>query len=54
MVSTGTPAVTAIEEVGLIESGWMGEFDLDSSPYTSTIVFLVRKGNEKTYRTGMT
>lgn len=39
--------VTAIEEAGLIEDGWMGEFDLDSSPYTSTIVFLVRKGNEK-------
>ena len=39
--------ITAIEEAGLIESGWMGEFDLDSSPYTSTIVFLVRKGNEK-------
>ncbi len=39
--------VTAIEEAGLIESGWLGEFDLDSSPYTSTIVFLVRKGNEK-------
>ena len=39
--------VMAIEEAGLIESGWMGEFDLDSSPYTSTIVFLVRKGNEK-------
>ncbi|MDE6054105.1 MAG: sulfate ABC transporter substrate-binding protein [Lachnospiraceae bacterium] len=39
--------VTAIEEAGLIESGWIGEFDLDSSPYTSTIVFLVRKGNEK-------
>lgn len=42
--------VTAIEEAGLIESGWMGEFDLDSSPYTSTIVFLVRKGNEKNIR----
>ncbi len=39
--------VTAIEEAGLIESGWIMEFDLDSSPYTSTIVFLVRKGNEK-------
>ncbi len=39
--------VTAVEEAGLIESGWMGEYDLDSSPYTSTIVFLVRKGNEK-------
>ena len=39
--------ITAIEEAGLIESGWMKEFDKDSSPYTSTIVFLVRAGNEK-------
>lgn len=39
--------VTAIEEAGLIESGWLTEFDQDSSPYTSTIVFLVHKGNEK-------
>lgn len=39
--------ITAIEEAGLIESGWLDEFDRDSSPYTSTIVFLVRKGNEK-------
>lgn len=39
--------VTAIEQAGLIESGWMEEFDEGSSPYTSTIVFLVRSGNEK-------
>ena len=39
--------VIAIEEAGLIEEGWIDEFDKDSSPYTSTIVFLVRKGNEK-------
>lgn len=39
--------ITAIEEAGLIESGWIGEFDGNSAPYTSTIVFLVRKGNEK-------
>ncbi|MBD5503034.1 MAG: sulfate ABC transporter substrate-binding protein [Lachnospiraceae bacterium] len=39
--------VTAIEEAGLIEGGWIGEFDGDSAPYTSTIVFLVHKGNEK-------
>lgn len=39
--------VTAIEEAGLIENGWIGEFDSDSAPYTSTIVFLVHKGNEK-------
>lgn len=39
--------VTAIEEAGLIENGWIEEFDRNSAPYTSTIVFLVRKGNEK-------
>ncbi len=39
--------ITAIEESGLIESGWLDEFEGNSSPYTSTIVFLVRKGNEK-------
>lgn len=39
--------ITLIEEAGLIEEGWLSEFDRDSSPYTSTIVFLVRKGNEK-------
>ena len=39
--------ITLIEQAGLIESGWIDEFDRQSSPYTSTIVFLVRKGNEK-------
>lgn len=39
--------ITLVEEAGLINSGWLSEFDLDSSPYTSTIVFLVRKGNPK-------
>ena len=39
--------VMAIEDAGMIESGWMEELDESSSPYTSTIVFLVRKGNEK-------
>ena len=39
--------VTAIEEAGLIESGWEDELEGNSSPYTSTIIFLVRKGNEK-------
>ena len=39
--------ITLIEEQGLIEEGWEDEFDDDSSPYTSTIVFLVRAGNEK-------
>ena len=39
--------ITVIQDAGLIEDGWMDEFDKDSSPYTSTIVFLVRKGNDK-------
>lgn len=39
--------ITTIENAGMIEKGWMGEFDKNSSPYTSTIVFLVRKENEK-------
>ena len=42
--------ITAIEEAGLIENNWIEEFDLNSSPYTSTIVFLVRKGNEKSIK----
>ena len=39
--------ITAIEEAGLINEGWIEEFDRNSSPYTSTIVFLVHSGNEK-------
>ena len=39
--------VKAIQDAGLIEEGWVDEFDEDSAPYTSTIVFLVRKGNPK-------
>lgn len=39
--------ITSIEDAGLIDKGWIDKFDKNSSPYTSTIVFLVRKGNEK-------
>lgn len=39
--------VKAVLDAGLIEDGWVSEFENDSSPYTSTIVFLVRKGNPK-------
>ncbi len=39
--------ITAIENSGMIEEGWMEELEGNSAPYTSTIVFLVRKGNEK-------
>ena len=37
--------ITLIENTGLIADGWKDEYDKDSAPYTSTIVFLVRKGN---------
>lgn len=39
--------ITLIERAGLIDKGWIDEFQRSSSPYTSTIVFLVRKGNPK-------
>lgn len=39
--------VDTLVDAGLIEEGYTEEFPLDSSPYTSTIVFLVRKGNPK-------
>ncbi len=39
--------ITLIEQNDLIEPGWIDEFPDNSSPYTSTIVFLVREGNEK-------
>ena len=39
--------ITLIQNTGLIDAGWKEEFSDDSSPYTSTIVFLVRKGNPK-------
>lgn len=39
--------VNAVRDAGLIEDGWVKEFENDSAPYTSTIVFLVRKGNPK-------
>ncbi len=39
--------VIDIKNAGLIRGGWQNEFPDNSSPYTSTIVFLVRKGNPK-------
>lgn len=42
--------VNAIADAGLIDENWIGEFENDSSPYTSTIVFVVRKGNDKNIR----
>lgn len=39
--------IDAIADRGLIAADWQGRLPFNSSPYTSTIVFLVRKGNPK-------
>lgn len=39
--------IDAIAETGKIEKDWQTRLENNSSPYTSTIVFLVRKGNPK-------
>jgi sulfate transport system substrate-binding protein len=39
--------IDAIAEKGLVKPGWQKKLEHNSSPYTSTIVFLVRKGNPK-------
>src|SRR5688572_21546696 len=42
--------VDAIAKSGLIQPGWNTELSDNSAPYTSTIVFLVRKGNPKSIK----
>jgi sulfate transport system substrate-binding protein len=39
--------IDAIAKRGLIDTKWQSRLENNSSPYTSTIVFLVRKGNPK-------
>ncbi len=39
--------IDAIANTGLINKNWQKQFQNRSSPYTSTIVFLVKKGNPK-------
>jgi len=39
--------IEEISQAGLIDENWQQKFEHNSSPYTSTIVFLVRKGNPK-------
>ena len=39
--------VDEIAATGLIDKDWIKKFPNNSAPYTSTIVFLVRKGNPK-------
>ena len=39
--------IDAIAETGFLAMDWQSRLPLNSSPYTSTIVFLVHKGNPK-------
>jgi sulfate transport system substrate-binding protein len=42
--------IDAIARAGLLAADWQKRFPHNSAPYTSTIVFLVRKGNPKKIR----
>ena len=42
--------IDAIARSGLIDKGWQKRLPQNSAPYTSTIVFVVRKGNPKGIR----
>jgi sulfate/thiosulfate-binding protein len=42
--------VDAIEKAGLLQAGWAARLPNESTPFTSTIVFLVRRGNPKGIR----
>ena len=42
--------IDEVAERGLLAKDWMGRLPNNSAPYTSTIVFLVRKGNPKGLR----
>lgn len=39
--------IDSVQAKGLIQEGWQKKLQNNSTPYTSTIVFLVRKGNPK-------
>jgi sulfate/thiosulfate-binding protein len=43
--------IDAIAEKGLLTQDWQKKFKSNSTPYSSTIVFLVRKGNPKQIKT---
>lgn len=45
--------VNVIRDEGLIDDGYINDYSDDSSPYTSTIVFLVRRVILRILRTGM-
>ncbi|MBN2982862.1 sulfate ABC transporter substrate-binding protein [Cohnella algarum] len=39
--------IDEVAAAGLLDAEWQQQFEQNSTPYTSTIVFLVRKGNPK-------
>jgi sulfate transport system substrate-binding protein len=39
--------IDAVQQSGLIASGWQKRLPQNSAPYTSTVVFVVRKGNPR-------
>ena len=39
--------IDALAKAGLVQPGWQARLPSGSAPYTSTVVFLVRKGNPK-------
>ena len=43
--------IDAIAGKGLLATDWQKKFKFNSTPYSSTIVFLVRKGNPKNIKT---
>jgi sulfate/thiosulfate-binding protein len=43
--------IDAIAQGGLLNAGWQKRLPNNSSPYTSTVVFVVRKGNPKGIKT---
>lgn len=44
------PDINALVNKGLVRADWASQFPNDSAAYTSTIIFLVRKGNPKNIR----
>ncbi len=43
--------IDAIADKGLVSTDWQKKFKANATPYSSTIVFLVRKGNPKNIKT---
>jgi sulfate/thiosulfate transport system substrate-binding protein len=43
--------IIALERAGLVKPGWQAKLPDNASPYTSTVAFLVRKGNPKGIKT---